>query len=84
MAQVTTRTIMLHVDLRYNERGDLLQGYGQVTWPEHISMVPPTCHVTRMINKKDFKRKQQEKKHVTTTSVERCCIPLQLQGLNLE
>ncbi len=61
MAQVTTRTIMLHVDLRYNERGDLLQGYGQVTWPEHISMVPPTCHVTRMINKKTLKGNNKKK-----------------------
>jgi hypothetical protein len=52
---------MLHVDLRYNERGDLLQGYGQVTWPEHISMVPPTCHVTRMINKKTLKGNNKEK-----------------------
>ncbi len=75
---------MLHVDLRYNERGDLLQGYGQVTRLDHISMVPPTCHVTRMINKKDFERKQQQKKHVTMASVERCCIPLHLQGPDLE
>jgi hypothetical protein len=46
---------MLHVNLRYNERGNILQGYGQITWPEHISMVPPTCHVTRMINKNTLK-----------------------------
>jgi hypothetical protein len=32
MGQVTTMiAIMLHVNLRYNERGDLLQGYGQIT-----------------------------------------------------
>ncbi len=61
MGHVTTRTIMLHVILRYNERGDLLQGYGQVTWPEHISMVPPTCHVTRMINKKTLKGNNKKK-----------------------
>jgi hypothetical protein len=46
---------MLHVNLRYNERGNLLQGYGQITWPEHISTVPLTCHVTRMINKNTLK-----------------------------
>ncbi len=51
MGQVTTITIMLHV----NERGELLQGYGQITWHKHISMVPPTCHVTRMINKNTLK-----------------------------
>jgi len=55
MGHVTTRTIMLHVDLRYNERGDLLQGYGQVTWLERTSMVPQTCHVTRLVNKKTLK-----------------------------
>ncbi len=54
MGQVTTITSMLHVNLRYNERGDLLQGYGQITWLEHIFTVPPTCHVTRMINKNTF------------------------------
>jgi len=41
--------------LRYNERGDLLQGYGPITWLEHISMVPPTCPVTRKINKNTLK-----------------------------
>jgi hypothetical protein len=43
---------MLHVTLKYNERENLLQGYGQATWPEHTFTVPPTCHVTRMINKR--------------------------------
>jgi hypothetical protein len=42
---------MLHVNLKYNERGGFLQGYGQVTWPEHT----PTCHVIRMINKNTLK-----------------------------
>ncbi len=55
MGHVTTRTIMLHVDLKYNERRDLLQGYGHVTWLEHTSMVPQTCHVIRMIHKKALK-----------------------------
>jgi hypothetical protein len=49
---------MLHVTLKYNERGNLLQGYGQATWPKHTSTIP-TCHVTRMINKKNFEGKQQ-------------------------
>jgi hypothetical protein len=39
MGKVTTIAIMLHVNLRYNERGDLLQGYGQVTWLEHTFTV---------------------------------------------
>ncbi len=47
-----TWSIMLHVTLKYNERENLLQGYGQATWPEHTFTVPPTCHVTRMINKR--------------------------------
>jgi hypothetical protein len=60
---------MLHVILKYNERGNLLQGYGQATWPKHTSTIRPTCHVTRMINKKDFEGKQQfKKKYVTTVS----------------
>ncbi len=61
MGHVTTRTIMLHVILRYNERGDLLQGYGQVTWFEHTFIVPLTCHVTRMINKNTLKGNNKNK-----------------------
>jgi hypothetical protein len=51
---------LLHVNLRYNERGDLLQGYGPITWPKHISMVPPTCLGTRMINKNTLKRSKNK------------------------
>jgi hypothetical protein len=61
VGQVTTIIIMLHVNLRYNERRDFLQGYGQVTWPEHTFIVPPTCHVTRMINKNTLKGNKQIK-----------------------
>jgi hypothetical protein len=62
VGQVTTRAIMLRVDLRYNERGDLLQGYGQVMQLDHTSMVPPTCHVTRMINQKTLKENNKKQK----------------------
>jgi hypothetical protein len=78
---VTTRTIMLHVTLRYNERGNILLGHGQVTWLEHIYMVSPTCHVTRMINKKTLK---ELKKYVTSVGAEQCCVFLQLQGPSLK
>jgi len=61
VGHVTTRAIMLHVTLKYNERGNLLQGYGQVTWFEHTYMVSPTCHVTRMINKKTLKGNNNQK-----------------------
>ncbi len=82
MGQITTRAIMLNVDLKYNEKGGLFQGYGQVTWLEHTSMVPPTCHVTRMIQKKIWKKRT--KKKVTMASAKWCCMPLQLQGPSLE
>ncbi len=61
MGQVTTKTIMLHVTLRYNERGNILQGHGQVTWLEHTYMVSPTCHVTRMINNLFWKGNSNQK-----------------------
>jgi hypothetical protein len=52
---------MLHVILRYNERGDLLQGYGQVTWHEHTFIVPLICLVTRMIDKNTLKGNNNKK-----------------------
>ncbi len=63
MGQVTTITItiILHVNLRYNERGDFLQGCGQVTWLEYTFIGPPTCHVKRMINKNTLKGKNKNK-----------------------
>jgi hypothetical protein len=75
---------MLYVILRYNESGDLLQGYGQVTWPEHTFTVPLTCHITRMINKKTLKGNNNNNKNLTTISAKQCCISLQLQGPSLE
>ncbi len=62
MGHVTTRAIMLHVILRYNERGDFLQGYGQVTWLEHTFIVPLTCFVTKMINKNTLEGNNNKKK----------------------
>jgi len=68
-------------NLKYNARGDLLQGYGQVTWPKHTYMVVMIMksHQCAMLQEWSTKRLWKEiirKKHVIVINVEQCCVPL--------